>query len=356
MDDEKFEGCVCFAIPPKMFRKLLEKGEGTHAQRHLKHSGQLRSLRYEAHQQAPAAGKRARAKLRRSVYDVAGGDTLPGRLVRTEDGKRARDAAANQAFDNAGVALAFWREVFGRNSVDGKGMPVVSTVHYGTGFQNAMWTGQQMVYGDGDDAIGGFTEALDIIAHELSHGVTQHLIPGGLGVARIPVKEREFKEQKYTLKGQAGALNESFSDVFASMVKQWHGKQTVDQADWLIGENVLAPMLGRAIRSLKSPGNRKVTWSSDDQIKSFADWHEDCDAHDASGIANHAFYSVATKLGGHSWEKTGPIWFDAYGQLGAKATFEEAAHATLDAAGERFGAGSAEAKAVKAAWRKVKVL
>jgi Zn-dependent metalloprotease len=353
--DSKFEGCVCFAIPPKMFRKLLEHGEGAQADRHMKHSGQLRSLRYEAHYQPPATLARAR-KLRRSVYDVAGGDTLPGRLVRTEDGKQARDAAANQAFDNAGVALAFWREVFGRNSVDGKGMPVVSTVHYGTGFQNAMWNGRQMVYGDGDATIGGFTEALDIIAHELSHGVTQHIIPGGLGVARIPLKEREFKEQKYTLKGQAGALNESFSDVFASMVKQWHRKQTVDQADWLIGENIHAPMLGRAIRSLKSPGNRKLTWSGDDQIKSFADWHEECDAHDASGIANHAFYSVATKLGGHSWEKAGPIWFEAYDRLHAKATFREAAESTLAVAAERYGPNSAEAKAVKAGWRKVKAL
>lgn len=354
----RYDGCFCFAIPSKMFRKLIAIPEGTDAstaQRHMKHSFKLRSVRCET-PPAEAPGVRARKKVRRSVFDLRSGEVLPGTLVRAEGGKPARDITANQAYENAGIALRFYKEVFARNSVDGRGMQIDAAVHYGQGFQNAMWNGRQMIYGDGDDSIGGFAAALDITAHEISHGVTQHLIPGGLGVQRIPAGEREFKEQKYTLKGQAGALNESFSDVFASMVKQWHAGQTVKEADWLIGRNILAPFLGRAIRSLKSPGNRKLTWYDDDQIRSMDHYEEGMDPHDASGIPNHAFYQAAMKMGGHSWEKAGPIWYEAYDSLGPKAQFADAAQATTEVATKRFGGRSAEVKAVLAGWRKVKVL
>ena len=351
------EGCFCFAIPPKMFRRLIERSpaEGSKPRKHHKHTTQLRSVRYAEHGAAAPAPARSR-KARRSVYDAANGETLPGRLVRSEGGKSARDPAAEQAFDNAGIALAFFKEVFGRNSVDGKGLAIVSAVHYSREFQNAMWNGRQMIYGDGDHEIGNFTAALDIIAHELSHGVSQYLIPGGLGVERLPVAEREFKEQRYTLAGQSGALNESFSDVMGSLVKQWNAGETVAQANWLIGEKVLARGLGRAVRSLKSPGNERVTWRGDEQMRSMAQYYEGCDVHDASGIPNHAFYLAARKIGGHAWESAGRIWFDAYDSLDRKAQFADFAQATLRVAGKRHGASSTEAKAVQAAWKKVQVL
>ncbi len=350
---KSFDGCYCFAIPPKMFRKLIEDSPETAAatHEHMKHSGKLRSLRYEA----PALRTGSR-KFRTRVFDLANTENLPGRLVRTEGGQAAQDETANRAFENTGIALKFYREVVGRNSVDGRGMPIDSAVHYGEDFPNALWNGRQMIYGDGNATVGGFTEALDIIAHELTHGLTQHLIPGGLGVVRVPLKEREFKEQKYTLKGQAGALNESLSDVFGSMVKQWHARQTAENADWLIGEGVLAPIFGRAIRSLATPGNRELTWKSDDQIKSMAQFHEGSDAHDASGIPNHAFYLAATKIRGHTWEKAGPIWLNAYASLAADAQFRDAAQATVAVAAAHFGPHSREAAAVREAWHEVQVL
>jgi Zn-dependent metalloprotease len=350
-------GCFCFAVPPKMFRRLVERSSGAggkHAKQH-KHSTKLRSVRYGGHEAPAAPGTRSR-KAARTVYDVAQGETLPGKLVRTEGGKPARDPAAEQAFDNAGIALAFFREVFGRNSVDGKGLPIISAVHYGREFQNAMWNGRQMIYGDGDEDIGNFTAALDIIAHELSHGVSQYLIPGGLGVERVPVADREFKEQRYMLTGQSGALNESFSDVMGSLVKQWHAGETAAQADWLMGEKILARGMGRAVRSLKSPGNERLTWRGDEQMRSMAQYYDGCDVHDASGIPNHAFYLTARKIGGHAWETSGRIWFDAYDSLHRKAQFADFAEATLRVAAKRHGAQSVEHKAVHAAWKKVQVL
>lgn len=357
--------CACFAVPSKLLKKIAAKaGE---AERHVIHghiesTARLRSLRSAWNGAAPAprllasAAHEAASPYQRAVFDAGTHTQLPGKSARTEGGKPVRDAAVNQVYDNTGITLEFYLKVFGRNSIDNRGMRVTSAVHFGKGFSNAMWTGDQMVYGDGDQNVGGFTQALDIIAHELTHGVTQHIVTGGLGVVRVPVKDREFKEQTHALKGQSGALNESFSDVFGSMVKQWHAGEDVTQASWLLGEHMLAPEHGKAIRSLKDPGNRKLTWYEDDQLRSMDPDVEGADVHDSSGIPNRAFYLAAQKIGGYSWEAAGPIWYEAFAQLNSRASFQDAARATADVATRRFGLKSKEFRAVMAAWKAVKVI
>ena len=357
--------CVCFAVPSKLLRKLAAKA-GEADQRvlheHIASTARFRSQRSAWSGASPATllfaepARKVKKPYQRAVFDAGMGTQLPGKSVRTEGGRPVRDTAVNQVYDNTGIALEFFSKIFGRNSIDDLGMRVISAVHFGENFSNAMWTGEQMVYGDGDQNVGGFTGALDIIAHELTHGVTQHLVPGGLGVVRVPVKDREFKEQTHALKGQSGALNESFSDVFGSMVKQWHAGQDVKQANWLLGEHMLAPEHGRAIRSLKEPGNRKLTWYEDDQLKSMEEYVDGADVHDASGIPNRAFCLAAQKIGGYSWETVGPIWYEAFSRLKPKASFLDAARATADVAGQRFGDKSKELKAVMAAWKAVKVI
>ncbi|CAN5593734.1 hypothetical protein BH18THE1_BH18THE1_04570 [soil metagenome] len=116
-------------------------------------------------------------------------------------------------------------------------MKLDSTVHYGEDYNNAFWNGTQMVYGDGDGEIfQRFTKSIDVIGHELTHGVTQY-------------------EAALEYEGQAGALNESFSDVFGSLVKQYSLKQKVDKADWLIGNGLFGSKgRGIALRSMKRPG------------------------------------------------------------------------------------------------------
>ena len=355
--------CVCFAVPSKLLRKLAENAEetGRHALHgHIHKTAHIRTQRSAWAARAitaPAAQVvQSVPEYRRSVFDAGTGTELPGKPVRDEGDKPIKDLAANQAYDNTGIALDFYLKIFGRSSIDNRGMRVESAVHFGENFGNAMWTGERMVYGDGDQHVGGFTAALDIIAHELTHGVMQYLIPGGLGVVRIPLKDREFKEQTHALKGQSGALNESFSDIFGSMVKQWHAGQNVTQASWLLGEHMLAPQYGRAIRSLKDPGNRKLTWYEDEQFKSMDQYADGADVHDSSGIPNHAFYLAAKELGGFSWEKVGPIWYEAFAKLKPKASFLDAARATSRVASLRFGSKSKECKAVTSAWQAVKVI
>ena len=182
----------------------------------------------------------------RNVYDAQNKSALPGKLTRAEDSKPSTDTAVNQAYDGAGATYDFFREVLKRNSIDGKGLRLDSTVHYQVKFNNAFWNGQQMVYGDGDGELFlGFTGAIDVIAHELTHGITQYAVPGGLVYA-----------------GQSGALNESISDVFGSVVKQWTRKQTVEQADWLIGAGIMAPAVGKALRSMER--ERAGFWTAPD--------------------------------------------------------------------------------------------
>lgn len=345
-------GCVCFALPKKLLEQLAQDSDQQHREllhAQIDHSSQLRAQRAAQswHRPVPIVGNRL---LQRQVFDAQGRTFLPGKLLRDEDDPPTRDKEADEAYENVGIAMRFYRDVLGRDSVDGKGMRVDTSVHYGFRFANAMWTGEQMIVGDGDGRhVKGLTSSLGIIAHEVSHGISQHIVRGGLGVVQLPGRPP-------TLKGEAGALNESFSDVFASMIKQWHAGQHVKQADWLLGEDILAPGAGKAIRSLRDPGNVRLTWRHDNQIKDYRRYQPTDEPHKASGIGNHAFYVAATTLGGRSWENLALIWLKAFDRLRARGTFLDAAHYTIDVAAALHGKGSKPREAVKAGWRKVNVL
>jgi hypothetical protein len=111
-----------------------------------------------------------------------------------------------------------FREVYGRASIDGAGLPLETTVHYGERYDNAFWDGERMVFGDGDgDVFDRFTRSLTVISHELTHGFTQY-------------------STNLTYQGQSGALNESLSDVFGVLVEQHHRGQTAAEASWLVGQ------------------------------------------------------------------------------------------------------------------------
>jgi Zn-dependent metalloprotease len=334
--------CPCFIIPSSMLRKLAVQADEAERQRlldQLERSAFLRGQRAASGLAAP--GLLVAPGLRhRTVYDVRHGTRLPGKLVRSETAGPVPDTAVNEAFDGAGTTYDFYLQVLRRNSIDGRGMGIDSSVHYSKRFNNAFWNGRQMVYGDGDGKLfTGFTGALDVIAHELTHGVTQYTVPGG----------------GLVYDGQSGALNESMSDVFGSVVKQWHAKQTVKQADWLIGAGIMTAAVGKALRSMAEPGNTALTWSGDDQPGTMAGYVDGGDVHTNSGIPNHAFYLAAMKLGGHSWDKAAPIWYQALSLLHPDATFQDAAHATIKAAELRHGVGSDEARAVQGAWQEVGV-
>jgi Zn-dependent metalloprotease len=285
----------------------------------------------------------------RLVYDARGKDVLPGKLVREEGEPKAADLAVNEAYDHSGDTFDFFHALFGRNSLDDAGMSLISSVHVGEAdgrdrFQpmnNAFWDGSQMAYGDGDGQVfRGFTRSLDVVAHELTHGVqafTSNLV----------------------YRGQSGALNEHFADVFGVLVRQWRRKESAEKASWLIGAEVLVPAeTRRGIRDLELPGTAyrdDPVLGSDPQpghMKALYTGPADSGGvHLNSGIPNRAFVLAAQAIGGHAWETAGAIWYEAMLQLSRTSQFADLARITAQVAGDRFGA--ATRKAIRAAWKKV---
>jgi len=280
----------------------------------------------------------------RLVYDMKkqGASFLPGKLVRSEGQGKSKDAAVNEAYDFAGVTYDFYKQVLGRNSLDDKGMTLISSVHLGVRFNNAFWNGEQMAYGDGDGgAFLRFTRSLDVVGHELSHGVVSF------------TSNLEYRNE-------SGALNEHFADVFGSLVKQWKLGQTAKQADWLIGAELIGPASkAKALRTFK---NEKAfvndpVLGTDPQPKhlknKFTGGDDSGGVHFNSGIPNHAFFLVATTLGGRAWEKAGQIWYKTLIGLTAQSNFADMVKTSSQVAVGLHGSGSAEAKAVDAAWKAV---
>lgn len=283
--------------------------------------------------------------LHREIYDAEKQNTLPGTLVRSEGEAESADETVNAVYDAIGTIADFFHTVYGRDSLDGKGGRVRATVHHGMPGFNAFWDGERFALADGDGTI--FQprprELLDVVAGPLTKLILN-------------------PDLAYTF--QPGALSESVSDVFASLVKQYSLGQTADQADWLVGTGVFAPGIkAKGLRSLAKPGT-----AYDDQrvgkdpqpahMDDYMSTHQDNGGvHINSGIPNRAFHLTATAIGGNAWEKAGRIWYEAVtgGKLDTEATFEEFAKLTATVAEELYGTG-AELDAVNAAWKAVGVL
>ena len=360
----KSSGVVhCSIVPPYLLEALSQQPDDNVAQlaRHsLDHDHRLRQLRTAtpprtfsttdhpvAHQAgAPAPHVDDGHTPQRTIADAHGKETTPGTTVRRESQAPTGDPAADEAYDGFGQTWSLYHDVYGRDSLDNRGLPLLGTVHYGTDYDNAFWDGTQMVFGDGDGRVfTRFTIAVDVIGHELTHGVTEYTAA-------------------LTYQGQSGALNESLSDIFGSLVKQRALGQSAEQADWLIGAGLFLPSVhGVALRSMKAPGTAydDPQLGKDPQPATMAGYVQTTDdnggVHLNSGIPNHAFYLAAVGIGGNAWEGAGQIWYDVLtgGHLPADSDFATFAAATVAAAEQRYAAGSPQVRAVRDAWAQVGV-
>ena len=338
--------------PPHMLERIAEYGTARQrewALRTLTTTEQFRGQRQISAEYAALAAATRVGTRQRIIYDAENGTSLPGRVARSEGDGPVGDAAVDEAFDGSGATYDLYHDVYGRNSIDGNGMRLDSTVHYDHGYDNAFWNGRQMVYGDGDEDLpederlfNRFTIAIDIIGHELTHGVTQH-------------------EARLVYWDQPGALNESFSDVFGSLVKQRVLGQTATEADWLVGAGLFTTNVnGHALRSMSAPGTAyddpligkdPQPGHMDDYVQTSKD---NGGVHINSGIPNRAFYVTARELGGSAWEKAGQIWYVTLSdKLDLRSDFQQAANLTYQVAGERYGSGSLEQQAVRKGWAEV---
>ena len=335
-------------VPPHVLREIAQNGdpaERRSALDTLAHDVTHRDRRarmtlMQAMMPVSATGPfpfRGTPVVHRQIFDVSGG---PPRLVRAEGQAEGPDTAVNEAYDGLGHTFDFYLKTYRRNSIDNRGLWLLAYVHYGHGYDNAFWNGQAMYFGDGS-VFNRLTYCLDVIGHELTHGVTQY-------------------EAGLAYQDQSGALNESISDVFGSLIKQYVLKQTASDADWLIGRGLIKKYPDQSLRSMKAPGTAydNPLLGKDPQpgdMSHYVDTGTDNGGvHINSGIPNLAFYLAATAIGGHAWEKAGQIWYDTVRdpELLARAetaTFADFATLTVKHATQLYGTGPEEA-ATRKAW------
>jgi Zn-dependent metalloprotease len=341
--------CFCKFVPDEVLTRLaddkkIKEFDRAALQRTLAVDDQMRRLREvnasltaSSFAIANLAGLTALAKKPAiKLFDCKHGNVLPGTAIASP--QSSGDSTVKRTFKNTTDVAKFFAKEFGRNSLDGLGMDLISSVHYGDKYNNAFWNGQQMTYGDGDNSIFlDFTLGNDVVGHELTHGLTQFT----LQLAYVD---------------EAGGLNESMSDVFGSMFRQWEANQTVDKADWLIGKDIMGPKAKAAgytcLRDMAKPGSSKAL---SQQPSHYSGYSPGMDPHISSGIPNNAFYRAATAIGGKSWLKAGQVWFEALTNTGPKPnmTMKQFADRTRAIAKTKYGVASKEDKGVDSAWKAV---
>ncbi|MDN5894773.1 MAG: M4 family metallopeptidase [Nocardioides sp.] len=325
---------TCSIVPPYLLQQIARApdaraGDGCH--RTLSIDDAIRQRRQGARPQAVADGGW-------TIHTAGNTDILPGEPARARGEPPSGDAAVNEAYDGIEASLAMFADVFDRDSYDGASAHVNATVHYEQDYDNAFWDGTQLVVGDGDGEIfDRFTKSVDVLAHEFTHAVTEHV--AGL-----------------VYEGQSGALNESVSDVFAACLKQRLLGQTAAEGDWLIGADLFMPgVSARGLRDMANPGT-----AYDDPVLGVDPQGADMDGyvettddnggvHLNSGIPNRAFQLAAVAVGGTAAEGAGRIWWQALDEVPAEVDFAGFAAATLRVAG-------AQADAVRSAWQTVGVV
>lgn len=271
------------------------------------------------------------------VFDCQNRDALPGHYITSP--MSSSDKVISFVASNLIQLNTFFQNCFGRNSIDNLGVSVLCSVHFGDYYSNAFWNGIGIVFGDGDGLIfRSMATSDDFIAHEFMHGVTEYSGP-------------------LTYSGEAGALNESFSDIFGSLFRQWKKSISVDQADWMIGSGLMGPTAISngwfCLRSLKHPSGSfslsKQPYHTDDFVVGGG-------PHDNSGIPNHAFYLFADRLGGYSWEKAGMIWYKSLGEIrNDQMKFVEFARLTIATARKLYPKDGQITNALKQSWGDVGV-
>jgi Zn-dependent metalloprotease len=268
-------------------------------------------------------------KAERYIYDSKNTIKSTYQLARKEGGAPSADAAANSVYENAGKVRDFYKQAYNYFSVDNNGKDLIMNIHYQEQFNNALWSSQfdQMFFGDGDGALlKNLTEPVDVIAHELTHGVVEYT--AGL-----------------VYQGQSGALNEHIADVFATVIKQHYNGQNASNADWLIGDAVVGtkftPKPGFttiALRSVKDPG---CAFNGDMQPANMANFYDGPNdnggVHFNSGIMNKAFYLIASGAGmpapGIDTAAGGALWFKSLKAIKVDTCdFEGFAKIVLDSA------------------------
>jgi len=292
----------CTIIPPHILEELAKRGN-TSCKQTLNDTQRILQKRNTVLNNLLIQEEKV-GKGDRYIYDSFNTYKQRVELIRKENDAEVDDATVNEVYDMSGFVKDYFKTTFDLNSIDNKGLDVISNIRYGKEYNNAFWDGDEMTYGEGDGIqFKNFTKAIDVIAHELMHGVTQFLA------------NLEYK-------GQSGALNEHFSDVFGTIIKQKYLKDDINCADWLIGDLIVTDKFpGKAIRSMKAPGTANDFDNQPDHMDNYYDGLSDNQGvHINSGIPNRAFYLTALEIG---IDDSAILWFETLKVLWRTANFND---------------------------------
>lgn len=322
-----------------MIHKELLKQLGLHNHVHLSDMIRIKRNRYLQMAQKVVKALTQRTMVENPSHRVTSTcnntTDLPGAVLLTDSITSCNNDSANNAHNYAEITHKYVAEILNRDSVDGKGLTLISSVNYDKDYDNAFWNSTQMVYGDGDGKMFiGFANDLSVIAHELSHGITQTTC--GLYYW-----------------GQSGALNEAFSDISGITCRHWHEKDSDPvTANWLIGDKIVGPGFpGKSIRTFK-PGPAYDGDSQPDDMSKYS-WSlsDNQGVHTNSKIHNRAFYELCLLLNEPSYGTPIQIVWAAHKTLKSWANFKSCAKAEYAQAHTMYG--STVADKVKQAWAKV---
>jgi Zn-dependent metalloprotease len=348
--------CNCHYVPSHVLENLAKNAEGdgrAGAYASVQQSALIRKQRASRESSiegllsgvSPATFSAAPAPpVSREVYDS--NQTWVQRVppvARGEGDPATGDEDEDNAFDYAGVVRDYFQGELSRNSIDNLGMTLILNVHFGVNYMNAFWDGDEMTFGDGDGAIFvSFAKSLDVVAHELAHGVTQF-------TAALDYYS------------QSGAMNESFSDVFGAAITQYHLGQDAGSADWLVGNEIMGPTLfGESLRSMKMPGTAydNALMGTDPQPSHMNNYYagpaDNQGVHINSGIFNRAFYLVASDNIGT--QKAAQVWYHALQNLWSTADFNDGVEVIVRSAQVLTKSGAVPqgtAQTVRAAFKEV---
>jgi Zn-dependent metalloprotease len=342
--------CHCVYIPPYVLENMVKATDieeeqkqiflnTIHAADHSREKREIKTVPMDILMKVTTAPAGTSA---RQVYDCQTQWNQRVKAVRGEGDPVTPDDSVNHAYDFAGTVRDYYKQVLSRNSIDNLGLNLILNVHYGVKYMNAFWDGDEMTFGDGDGKIFlDFSKSLDVVGHELTHGVTQFTA-------------------NLNYSSQPGALNESFSDVFGTAITQWANKETADTADWLIGDEIMGPSLyGEALRSMKEPGTAydNPLMGKDPQPGHMKDYYtgsgDNQGVHINSGIPNKAFYLASMDMG---TDVAALIWYTALQKLWPKANFNDAVAVIVESARLLVKAGQVKVGApqkVRAAFKAV---
>ncbi|KKC48691.1 peptidase M4 [Paenibacillus sp. D9] len=265
------------------------------------------------------------------TYTASNRTTIPGTLLTDADNVWT-DGAAVDAHTYAGKVYDFYKTKFGRNSLDGNGLLIRSSVHYSSRYNNAFWNGTQIVFGDGDGSTFiPLSGDLDVVGHELSHGVIEYT-----------------SNLQYL--NESGALNESYADVLGN---------SIQAKNWLIGDDVYTPGIsGDALRSMSNP---TLYGQPDNYANRYTGSSDNGGVHTNSGITNKAFYLLAqggtqngVTVAGIGRDAAVNIFYNTVAYyLTSTSNFAAAKNASIQAAKDLYGTGSSYVTSVTNAFRAV---